>query len=180
MKNYKVLHDNDDFSVIELDGIVGTKMKYTSVAIMPYTVDEHGMVDKIGLLKEFNPFREDDYCHTLITGTIEYDDDALLFTASRELKEEGGFTVPETETARWIFLGTFFPYKDSDRQVPAFAVDVTGLSQEEPTTDGSEKEKKSSLEFLPTNQIMITDETLALAAFLRLFNFFYAKTMGNV
>jgi 8-oxo-dGTP pyrophosphatase MutT (NUDIX family) len=160
--------------------MVGLKQKTTSVAIMPYTVDEHGMVKQVGLLKEYNPFREDDYCHTLITGTIEDDDEALLFTAQRELKEEGGFEVPPNENNRWIFLGVFYPYKDSDRQVPTFAVDVTGLTQGEPTTDGSQKEQLSKLEFLPTNQIMITDETLALAAFLRLFNFFYAKSMGNV
>jgi 8-oxo-dGTP pyrophosphatase MutT (NUDIX family) len=147
---------------------------------MPYTTDENGMVDKIGLLKEYNPLREGDYCHTLITGTVDYEDDTLLFTAKRELKEEGGFEVPENQNGRWIFLGSFYPYKDSDRQVPTFAVDVTDITKTEPATDGSKKEELSTLEMISTNQIMITDETIVLAAFLRLFNYFYAKTIGNV
>jgi hypothetical protein len=179
MKSYKTLNEYPGFDIVEVEGMVGLKMKTVSVAIMPYIVDENRMITDIGLLKEFNPFREGDFCHTLITGTIEYEDDSLLYTAKRELLEEGGFTVPDSENDRWIFLGAFYPYKDSDRQVPTFAVDVTGLTQEEPKTDGSKKEKLSRLELIPTNNVLITEETLALSAFLRLFNYFYYKTISN-
>lgn len=180
MKEFKTLSEHRDFDVIDIEGMIGLKMKSVSVAVMPYTVDEHGLVSTVGLLKEYNPFREGNYCHTLITGTIEDEDDTLLFTAKRELMEEGGFKTPEQENMRWIYLGSFYPYKDSDRQVPTFAVDVTGMNKEEPTTDGSKKEKLSTLEMVPSNQILITEETLALSAFLRLFNYFYQKTTGNV
>lgn len=33
---------------------------------------------------------------------------------------------------------------------------------------------------MPSNEIMVTEETLALAAFLRLFNYFYLKSTGHV
>jgi 8-oxo-dGTP pyrophosphatase MutT (NUDIX family) len=180
MKNYKTLKEFEKFDIVDVDGHVGMKLKTMSVAVMPFTIDENGMIDKIGLLKEYNPFREGDFSHTLITGTIDYEDDSLLYTAKRELKEEGGYEVPDNNNERWIYLGNFFPYKDSDRQVPTFAVDVTGIEAGEPQTDGTKKEELSKLEMIPSNNIMITEEMLPLSAFLRLFNYFYQKTIGNV
>jgi 8-oxo-dGTP pyrophosphatase MutT (NUDIX family) len=180
MKNYKTLKEFEKFDIVDVEGHVGMKLKTVSVAVMPFTIDDNGMIDKIGLLKEYNPFREGDFSHTLITGTIDYEDDSLLYTAKRELKEEGGYEVPDNENLRWIYLGNFFPYKDSDRQVPTFAVDVTGIEPKEPQTDGTKKEELSKLEMIPSNNIMITEEMLPLSAFLRLFNYFYQKTIGNV
>jgi len=180
MKEFKTLSEHKYFNVVEVDDMTGLKMNSFGVGILPYTTDEHGMINKVGLLKEYNPFREGDYCHTIITGTIENSDAALLETAKRELQEEGGYVIGDGEINRWIFLGVFFIDKYSDCQVPTFAVDVTGLKAEEPSTDGSKKEKLSQLEFLPTNEVVTTDEALALAAFIRLFNYFYIKTIGNV
>jgi len=182
MTDFKILYEGKNFDVIEIEDITGLKMKSVSVAIMPFIIDttEADLVEQVALLKEFNPFRDNNFCYTLITGTVDKEDETLLDTAKRELLEEGGFEVPETENHRWIYLGTFFPYKDSDRHVPTFAVDVTGLMQKPPITDGSEKEAKSTLEFLPVNQIMVTEETLPLSAFLRLFNYYYQKSLGNV
>jgi 8-oxo-dGTP pyrophosphatase MutT (NUDIX family) len=180
MKNYKTLKEFEKFDIVDVEGHVGMKLKTMSVAVMPFTIDDNGMIDKIGLLKEYNPFREGDFSHTLITGTIDYEDDSLLYTAKRELKEESGYEVPNNENLRWIYLGNFFPYKDSDRQVPTFAVDVTGIEPKEPQTDGTKKEELSKLEMIPSNNIMITEEMLPLSAFLRLFNYFYQKTIGNV
>lgn len=180
MKQYKTLFEHKYFDVVETHECVGLKMKSTGVGILPYTTDEHGMISEIALLKEFNPFREHDYCHTLITGTIESDDEVLLDTAIRELREEGGYTIPESELKRWVFLGVMFIDKYSDCQVPVFGVDITGITPTSPETDGTKKEALSKLELLPSNQIVITDEALALSAFLRLFNYFYIKTIGNV
>jgi hypothetical protein len=180
MKNYKTLKEFEKFDVVDVDGHVGMKLKTMSVAVMPFTVDDNGMVDKIGLLKEYNPFREGDFSHTLITGTIDYEDDTLLYTAKRELKEEGGYETPDNENKRWIYLGNFFPYKDSDRQVPTFGVDVSGIEPGKPQTDGSKKEELSKLEMISSSDIMITEEMLPLSAFLRLFNYFYQKSIGHV
>ncbi len=96
----KTLHSDKWFDVVEVDGFVGLKTKTMSIAVMPYQTDENGMIKSIGLLKEPNPFRQGGFCNTLITGTIEYEDDSLIKTAVRELKEEGGFDVSEEEQAK--------------------------------------------------------------------------------
>lgn len=180
MKEFKTLKSYKNFDVIEIEGHQKIKMTSMSVAVMPFTIDDQDMISKIGLLKEYNTLREGDFCHTLITGTIDNEDEDLLSTAKRELTEEGGFTTPPDENSRWIYLGNFYPYKDSDRQVPTFAVDVTGLPKTVATGDGSKKEELSELIMMPSNEIMVTEETLVLAAFLRLFNYFYLKSTGHV
>ena len=97
MKQYKVLFEDKWFQVVDVEGTIGLKNKEMSVAIMPYRVNELGVITEIGLLKELNYFREGNYAQTLITGTIENEDDSLLLAAKRELLEEGGFElVPST------------------------------------------------------------------------------------
>jgi hypothetical protein len=180
MKQYKVLFNDNWFDVVDVNGQVGIKNKHMSVGVLPYSTDETGMITHIGLLHELNYFREKDYCDTLITGTVEHEDDSLLFTATRELKEEGGFIIPEDGSDRWLFLGPIYLYKNSDQIVPVFAVDVTGLEQQEHEGDGTEKERLSKLEMVEVSNGLACDEGLVLAAFLRLFNYMYAKSMNHV
>jgi len=179
MKQYKTLYTDKWFDVVDVKGQVGFKNNHMSVAVLPYSVDEHGMVAEIGLLKELNYFREGDYCDTLITGTIEYEDDSLLVTAVRELKEEGGFDLPIENKERWVFLGPIYLYKNSDQMVPVFAVDVTGIEQQEAKGDGSDKEQLSRLHMIPVSTGITSDEGIVLASFLRLFNYMYGKATGN-
>lgn len=180
MKDYKVLYAGEKFDVVEVNGQRGLKAKSMSIAVMPYTVDENGMLREMGFLKEYNPFRENDYAITMITGTVETEDEDLISTATRELEEEGGLTVPTSEKQRWIYLGNFYPSKDGDQIIPTFAVDVTGIARKEAEGDGSIKEDKSEFMMIPVTEAMTTDEALPLATFLRLFNYFYAKTVANV
>jgi 8-oxo-dGTP pyrophosphatase MutT (NUDIX family) len=176
----EILFDHSGFSVVNIDGVVGIRMKKLSVAVLPYKTDNNGMVKEIGVLQEYNPLRPNNSADTLITGTIEYEDDSLLYTARRELKEEGGFDVKEDENDRWLFLGGIFPYKDSDRLVPVFACDVSRLEQGKASGDGSPQEEKSKLVMLDVSKGIASDDGLLLSAFLRLFNFMYAKTLDHV
>jgi hypothetical protein len=165
---------------VEVKGQTGIKTNKMSVAVLPYRVDSNSMISEIGLLNELNYFREGNFCQTLITGTIDYEDDSLLLTAIRELKEEGGFELTESDNDRWIFLGPIYPYKNSDQMIPVFAVDVTGLEQKDHVGDGTDKEELSKLEMVSVGNGIASDESLVLSSFVRLFNFMYAKTMDHV
>ena len=180
MKQYKTLFTDHWFDVVEVKGQTGIKTNKMSVAVLPYRVDSNSMISEIGLLNELNYFREGNFCQTLITGTIDYEDDSLLLTAIRELKEEGGFELTESDNDRWIFLGPIYPYKNSDQMIPVFAVDVTGLEQKEHEGDGTDKEELSKLEMVSVGNGIASDESLVLSSFVRLFNFMYAKTMDHV
>lgn len=180
MKQYKTLFSDHWFDVVEVKGQTGIKTNKMSVAVLPYRVDSNSMISEIGLLNELNYFREGDYCHTLITGTIDYEDDSLLLTAIRELKEEGGFKLTEADNDRWLFLGPIYPYKNSDQMIPVFAVDVTGIEQKAYEGDGTDKEELSKLEMVSVGNGIASDEALVLSSFVRLFNFMYAKSMDHV
>jgi len=176
----KVIADTPYFDLIQIDDKHGLHVKQTSVAVLPYTVNDSGIVDQLGILKELNHLREGDYAYTLITGTIEDSDESVLATAVRELAEEGGITASSDDLNRWVFLGNFHDSKDTDRTIPTFAVDVTGLPQIEPATDGSHQELNSVLELKDVNEVLTSSkETLVLASFLRLFNIMYQKSFKN-
>lgn len=180
MKQYKTLYADDWFEVVDVQGQVGLKYKEMTVGVMPYRVDKNGMISEIGLLHELNYFREGNYCDTIITGTVEYEDDSLYLTAVRELFEEGGFQLsPEEDKDRWLFLGPIYTYKDSDKLIPIFAVDVTGLEQQPHTGDGTDKEELSKLEMVSVSNGISSDEGIVLAAFVRLFNYMYAKSFNH-
>lgn len=176
----ETLYNGEWLDLVKIEGSTFIRNKYMSVAVLPYKTDDSGMIKEIGILEEHNPIRVNNKCETLITGTVEYEDDSLLFTAQRELLEEGGFEVKSDETDRWLFLGPIYPYKDNDRLVPIFACDVTRVEQVEAKGDGSEKEKNSKLVMKNVSEGIASDEGLVLAAFLRLFNYMYSKSMNNV
>jgi 8-oxo-dGTP pyrophosphatase MutT (NUDIX family) len=180
MKQYKTLFNMDRFDVIDVDGQIGMKFKAMSVGVLPYRVNENGLITEIGLLHELNYFREGNYCDTLITGTIEYEDDSLYLTAVRELAEEGGFHLPEGSEDRWLFLGPLYVYKNSDEMIPVFAVDVTGIEQVPHEGDGSDKEELSTLKMVSVSNGIASDEAIVCAAFVRLFNYMYAKSFNYV
>lgn len=176
----KILAETPYYDLVQINNYHGLHVKQTSVAVFPYTVNESGIVNQLGILKELNHLRENTYAYTLITGTIEDEDESVLATAIRELAEEGGIVTMPEELSRWVFLGNFHDSKDTDRTMPTFAVDVSGLPQNAATTDGSHKELNSILEFKDVNEVLTTsNETLVLASFLRLFNIMYQKSFKN-
>lgn len=173
----KVIFDTPYFEVVQADGKHGLLIKNTSVAILPYTINDSGIVDQIGVLKEWNPLREGNYASTLITGTIDNSDEDAYATAVRELMEEGGIDMRGDSPDKWTYLGNFYDSKDTDRCTPTFAVDITGKTPDAPGTVGEEKSK-----FLikDANEVItLSRETLLLAAFLRLFNVMYQKSFKN-
>jgi hypothetical protein len=56
---------------------------------------------------------------------------------------------------------------------------MASIIEEEAKGDGSEKEKKSKLVMKNVSEGIASDEGLVLAAFLRLFNYMYSKSMNN-
>lgn len=172
----KVLYENEWYSVIERNTRTGLVYKFMSVGVLPFTTNDSGMINTIGLLHEYNPFREDDYSMTLITGTVEGEDADLVDTVIREIKEEGGFTVSRDNINNFHYLGSFCLSKDDDKVLPVFAVKVNDLEQGDAIGDGTEKEEKSVLKMVNVEEITETQESLALAAFFKLFQLFYSKT----
>lgn len=168
-KKINILHETDNFQLIELDGLVGIKSLFTNVVVMPFTSDSQGLPLSVGVLKEFNPFREEGYNVSLVTGTTDDEDEDLLSTAQRELYEETGFNVPDIK--RWYYLGSVTSSKFVDHEQPCFAVDVTGIEKEEPKTDGSKMEMEAEFKFIPSNNVVNMKDIFIPGLFLKLFKY---------
>lgn len=168
-----VLYQAKRFDVIDLSGKEVISTKKVTIGVLPYSLSDN-MLKDVGVLHEFNRLRSGDYCDTIITGTVDPDDTDLLSCAMRELTEEGGYVQDDVDL--WVFLGTFKLSKASNEEISVFGVNVTSLEQGEAKGDGSKSEKLSSLRMTGINDAILTDESLFLSSFLRLFDFFYQRS----
>lgn len=166
----EILHETKRFDVVRRESKVGIEIKKVTVGVLPYVISD-GLLSSVGVLHEYSSFRKGNYCDTIITGTLEPDDESLLSCAIRELEEEGGFIQQDVD--KWIFLGCFKLSKGSTEEINVFGCDVSNLEQGEAKGDGSKKEKLSSLRMTQINDAILTDESIFLASYLRLFDFFY-------
>ena len=165
----KILHETEQFHLVECGDFVGIKPLFTNVVVMPFTSDADGLPLTIGVLREPNPFREDGVNISLVTGCTDDEDGDLLSTAKRELNEETGLNV--TDNSKWYYLGSVTSSKFVDHEQPCFAVDVTGVEREEPKTDGSEQEKNSEFLFIIANDAVKAKDIFIPGLFLKLFKY---------
>lgn len=165
----KTLHETDKFQLLDYEGMVGIKPLFTNVVVMPFTSDSQGLPLMVGVLKEPNPFREEGFNVSLVTGTTDDEDGDLLSTAQRELYEETGLNVPDVK--KWYYLGAVTSSKFVDHEQPCFAVDVTGVEKEEPKTDGSKMEAEAEFKFIPANDVVNVKDIFVPGLFLKLFKY---------
>ena len=169
IKSPKIIHETENFHLVEVENMVGIKPLFTNVVVMPFTSDSDGLPLTIGVLREPNPFREGGFDITLVTGCTDDEDGDLLSTAKRELLEETGFRVEDN--SKWYYLGSATSSKFVDHEQPCFAVDVTGIEREVPKTDGTEKEKNSEFNFIAANDAVKAKDIFIPGLFLKLFKY---------
>ena len=167
MSEPKILFQNEFIEVIQNNDRVGIKQKDPSVIILPYITDKNGNPEKLGLIAEPSPIRETKISYTVITGSPDSKDLDILATAKRELKEEGGYEVNETD--KWEYLGNIYTSKMIVNGNPAFGVDITGLEGIEPQGDGTGLEENSRFKLIPIAEAIGYDDALISCLFIKIF-----------
>jgi len=167
MSEPKILFQNEYIEVTQNNDRVGIKQKDPSVIILPYTTDEKGNPQKLGLIAEPSPIRETKISYTVITGSPDAKDLDILATAKRELKEEGGYEVNETD--KWEYLGNIYTSKMVINGNPAFGVDITGLDGTKPEGDGTGLEENSKFKLVPFDEAIGYDDALISCLFIKIF-----------
>ena len=167
----KNIFDAKWFDVVDVEGTMAIRPKSMNIIVMPFERDDNGLPSRIGVLEEFNPIRSGMYSRTLVTGDAEGDDPDLLSVAKRELTEETGYNVAETE--RWFYLGLMTTGKLVMGEHPCFAVDVTGIRPGQIEGDGSTNEKRSRFEMMSVKDALDTDDCHVPTLFLRVFKFVF-------
>lgn len=167
IEQVNTIYENNYIRITEIDGAVYIKQINPSVIILPYIQDDSGMPLSIGVISEISKSKPTGISKTLITGSPNDDDDNILRTAIRELREESGFNVESVD--RWKFLGNVYTSKIISNPNPCFSVDVTGLESDNKITDGSQDEIDSSFEMMSVSEALSLEDSLVSTLFIKHF-----------
>lgn len=107
---------------------------------------------------EICPAHSDDVELCSITGGMDKEGEMPVFTAMRELIEEGGYKVPVENIE---FLGTVRPSKASDNTMFLYAVDLDiGAEEVEATGDGTLGEEGAYCDWVDAEQLLCAKDPL--------------------
>jgi len=168
-----VIQKTRNREVVEIDGHLFIRQINPGVIIMPFTVDDSGFPNKIGIISEVLDQRPGGMAKTLITGSQDDKDDNIYQTAVRELEEESGFLVEDLK--RWKFLGSLYTSKMVINSNPCFAVNITGLVSGERKTDGSTSEKNTKFELVTVAEALNLEDSLVSTLFIKTFKDIFNK-----
>lgn len=169
----KVIVDGKFEDVIEIDEHFYIISKKQKVTVLPYTIDARGLLDKIGVVKDFN-YVVEDYDYTLVNGYISADDETDLVAANRVLFEVIGINIPNADD--WMYLGSLYNTLTSDSAISLYCVDLTDKQIKE-TEEVQETQDKLKFKMIDSSKVITSDDTLLLASYMRLFNYFYINSL---
>lgn len=174
MSNEKVevLFENKWVQVLEKTSERGS-YTYTSsnwcggegVAILPFKKSGDGELDLVFLGRyEVCPAHSNTFDLCSITGGMDKDGEPAHITAQRELLEESGYNA---ELDRFTYLGNALPSKQSSNIQYLFAVDVTGLEQQEIVGDGTMGEDGAYVKWHTIEEIVKSEDPLISMMIIR-------------
>ena len=161
--------------VIELQDHYYLVDKKDKICVLPYTVSSNGLLDKIGIVQDWNII-ENEKVLTLLNDYLNEDDATDLVAANRVLFEIIGTNSKNADD--WMFLGKLYNNMSSDSPIKIYAVDISETEIKADEEVEEEKERKR-FKLLNSNQVIQTDDMLFLAAYLRLFNYFYINSLNQ-
>jgi len=161
--------------VVSIDEHFFLISKKHRAAVLPYTIDSKGLLDKVGVVKDYNYIFED-YDYTLINGYISQDDGTNLVAANRVLFEVIGMNL--TNADDWMYLGSLYNNLTSDSPIDLYCVDLTAKGIKE-TEEIETTKNKAQFKMIDSSYVITSDDTLLLAGYLRLFNYFYINSLEN-
>jgi len=169
----KIIVQGEYEDVLEIDGHYYLMDKKDRIAVMPYTISSEGLIEKIGVVQDWNYIEEEEVL-TLLNGYISSDDTTDLVAANRMFFETTKINIKSAKD--WMYLGALYSNLTSDSPIKVYAVDITGLSIQEEAEQDIQKKK---FKLMDASSVIRTDEILFLAAYFRLFNVFYVKSLSK-
>jgi len=158
----KIIVQGEYEDVLEIDGHYYLMDKKDRIAVMPYTISSEGLIEKIGVVQDWNYIEEEEVL-TLLNGYISSDDTTDLVAANRMFFETTKINIKSAKD--WMYLGALYSNLTSDSPIKVYAVDITGLSIQEEAEQDIQKKK---FKLMDASSVIRTDEILFLAAYFRL------------
>lgn len=173
MEKIKKVLEGKNENIVEIGDhyyIIGKK---TRICVIPYTISSEGLLDGIGIVEDWN-YIEEKKVMTILNGYISSDDETDLLAANRIFFETSRINVKDAKN--WMYLGELYNNLNSDSPVKVYCVDISNIEIKEEM----EKEQiEKSFQIMDSSRVIQTDEMLFLASYLRLFNYFYTKSLNK-
>jgi len=147
--------------------------KKDKICVLPYTISSNGLLDRIGVMQDWN-FIEEEKVLVLINDYISADDSTDLVAANRVLFEIIGTNVSDADL--WMYLGSLYNNMTSNSPIKIYAVDITDVEIKADEEVEEQKERRK-FKMLDSSKVIQTDDVLFLAAFMRLWNYFYVSSL---
>lgn len=170
MEHKKIIVTGKYEDVIEIKEHFYIISKNHRIAILPYTIDSRGLLDKIGVTLDYNYVYEK-HNNTLLYGYINEDDNTNLTAANRIFFEKTGINIKSAN--RWMFLGGLYNNLTSDSIINIYSVLIT-----DDELDRLKEKNKDEFNMIDSSYVITSDDTLLLASYLRLFNYFYVNSLN--
>jgi hypothetical protein len=77
-----------------------------------------------------------------------------------------------------MYLGSLYNNLTSDSAISLYCVDIGQVEIKE-TEEVKEKQEKKKFQMIDVSRASTSDDTLILASFFRLYNFFYINSLSN-
>ena len=161
--------------VIEIDKHYYLVDKKDKICILPYTISTNGLLDKIGVIYDWN-YIEEEKVYTLLSDYVSEDDSTDLVAANRMLFEIIGTNVKSAD--QWMYLGNLYSNMTSDSPLKIYAVDISDVEIKADEIVEEEQIRKK-FKLFDSSKVIQTDDVLFLAAYLRLFNYFYVSSLDQ-
>lgn len=171
----KLILEGSFEDVIQLNDHYYLVDKKDKICVLPYTISTNGLLDRIGVIEDWN-YIEEERVLTLINDYISADDSTDLVAANRILFEIIGTNVKGADL--WMYLGSLYNNMTSDSPIKIYAVDITDV-EIKADEDVEEEQERKRFKMLDSSKVIQTDDVLFLAAYLRLFNYFYVNSLNQ-
>lgn len=167
MKKIRTLIENNSHSIIE--NVEDKELKvislYTEIAVMPYSIDDSGLLDSVGVVGYTNFY--DDTSHlTLLKGFRKDSESSNMITANRLIFDSFGVNITQAE--KWMFLGDIYS-ESSGTPIKLYCVNISN----------NEDLKSEDFKMVTVNTAITSDDSLLLSSYLRLFKLYYMQGIGG-
>lgn len=140
------------------------------LVILPYQFDENGILSKIGIVEEDNPFRDGSKSITLITQDID-DEKDFLSLAKKKLKDY--FAGDVQDSNRWIYLGEMTTDKTLNIEYTIYGVNVSDLE------DIKEDDSTDRLRLISPSEVLLSGDAYISTSFIKLYHHLFEKSFAE-
>lgn len=162
-------------NIVEIQDHYYLISKKHKIIVLPYTIDAKGLLNTVGVIKDYN-YIFNEYNYTVLNDYISQDDGTNLVCANRILYENLGINI--TNADNWMYLGKLYNNLNSDSPIYLYCVDVTD-KKIEVSEELDQNVKKNKFKMIESSYVVTSDDMILLSAYLRLFNYFYINSLKH-